>query len=181
VSPSTAAGRVHAVRGLSFDIAPGETLAVVGESGCGKSVAMLSLLGLATGARVSGLALFEGRNLLCAEPRELRAVRGARVGMIFQNPLTSLHPFYRIGAQIAEAIQAHEPVSRSVARRRAMELLQLVGIAGAERRVDDYPHEFSGGMLQRVMIAMAIALSPRLLTADEPTTALDVTMWRSIS
>jgi oligopeptide/dipeptide ABC transporter ATP-binding protein len=180
VSFSTPDGIVEAVRGVSFQVNRGKTLGIVGESGSGKSVATQTVAGLTRGARVSGRAIFEGRDLLTLSAAELRAIRGPGIAMIFQNPLTSLHPFYRIGWQIAEMVRAHESVSAESARKRAIELLGHVGIPGPERRVDDYPHQFSGGMLQRAMIAMALALQPRLLIADEPTTALDVTVQAQI-
>jgi oligopeptide/dipeptide ABC transporter ATP-binding protein len=180
VSFSTADGLVQAVRGVSFGVEPGETLGIVGESGSGKSVTALTLLGLTRGAEVSGSARFDGRDLLTLPGDEMRKVRGAQIAMIFQDPLTSLHPQYRIGWQIAEMIRAHAEVDRRSARRRAIELLGLVGVPRPEQRVDDFPHEFSGGMRQRAMIAMAIALSPRLLIADEPTTALDATVQAQI-
>jgi oligopeptide/dipeptide ABC transporter ATP-binding protein len=180
VSFRTPDGVVEAVRGVSFSVDRGKTLGVVGESGSGKSVATQSIAGLTRGARVSGQAMFEGRDLLRMSAAELRAIRGPGIGMIFQNPLSSLHPFYRIGWQIEEMIRTHESVSKERARTRAIELLGLVGIPRPERRVDDYPHQFSGGMLQRAMIAMALALQPRLLIADEPTTALDVTVQAQI-
>jgi len=180
VSFHTPDGVVEAVRGVSFGVERGRTLGIVGESGSGKSVATQTVAGLTRGARVSGRALFEGRDLLKMSAAELRAVRGPGIAMIFQNPLSSLHPFYRIGWQITEVIHAHESVSREAARRRAIELLGLVGIPQPDKRVDDYPHQFSGGMLQRAMIAMALALRPRLLIADEPTTALDVTVQAQI-
>ncbi len=173
-------GPLEAVRGVDLDVPSGTVVGVVGESGSGKSVTMLSMLGLIQGAQVSGQALFEGRDLLGMSASELRKVRGARIAMVFQDPLSSLHPHYRVGWQIAEMIRAHEPVSRAQARRRAVELLAMVGIPQPEQRVDDYPHQFSGGMRQRVMIAMALALHPRLLIADEPTTALDVTVQLQI-
>jgi peptide/nickel transport system ATP-binding protein len=171
---------VEAVRGISFAVDRGKTLGIVGESGSGKSVATQTMVGLTRGARISGQALFEGRDLLSMPQDELRSIRGRGIAMIFQNPLTSLHPFYKIGWQIVEMIQAHEPMSAKQARTRAIELLGLVGIARPEQRVDEYPHQFSGGMLQRSMIAMALALNPRLLIADEPTTALDVTVQAQI-
>jgi oligopeptide/dipeptide ABC transporter ATP-binding protein len=180
VSFATADGVVQAVRGVSFDVEPGRTLGIVGESGSGKSVATQTILGLTQGARVSGQALFRGRDLLTMEPEQLRRVRGAEIAMIFQDPLSSLHPQYRVGWQIVEAIQAHEQVSKRDARLRVIELLGRVGIPQPARRVDDYPHQFSGGMRQRAMIAMAISLNPKLLIADEPTTALDVTVQAQI-
>ena len=173
-------GVLEAVSGLSFSVARGQVLGIVGESGSGKSVATQTMVGLTRGARVTGEALFEGHNLLAMSPDQLRAVRGRGIAMVFQNPLSSLHPLYRIGWQIAEMIQAHEPATKAQARARAIELLGLVGIPHPDRRVDDYPHQFSGGMLQRAMIAMALALNPRLLVADEPTTALDVTVQAQI-
>ena len=180
VSFHTSDGVVEAVRGVSFGVDRGKTLGIVGESGSGKSVATQTVAGLTRGARVSGKAVFEGRDLLTMPLAEIRSIRGPGIGMIFQNPLSSLHPFYRIGWQIIEMIRAHESASKEQARKRAIELLGLVGIPRPERRVDDYPHQFSGGMLQRAMIAMALALRPRLLIADEPTTALDVTVQAQI-
>jgi oligopeptide/dipeptide ABC transporter ATP-binding protein len=180
VSFPTPDGVLHAVSGLSFSVDRGKTLGIVGESGSGKSVATQAMVGLTRGARISGEAIFEGRDLLRMSPGELRAVRGRGIAMIFQNPLSSLHPLHRVGWQIVELIQAHDSVSGRRARERAIELLGLVGIARPDRRVDDYPHQFSGGMLQRAMIAMALALDPRLLIADEPTTALDVTVQAQI-
>jgi peptide/nickel transport system ATP-binding protein len=180
VSFPSRAGVVEAVRGLSFSVARGRTLAVVGESGSGKSVAVQTVVGLTRAARISGTARFGDVDLLAAGGETLRAIRGARIGMIFQNPRSSLHPFYRTGWQVVEAIRAHERVSRRAARERAIELFSQVGIAEPHQRVDAYPHEMSGGMLQRVMIAMAVALRPALLIADEPTTALDVTVQAQI-
>ncbi|MGC8628345.1 MAG: ABC transporter ATP-binding protein [Acidimicrobiales bacterium] len=180
VSFPTPDGLVEAVRGVSFAVEVGKTLGVVGESGSGKSVAAQTVIGLTRGARVSGSALFEGRDLLQMSRKELREVRGSKIGMVFQDPLSSLHPFYRVGWQVSEAIRAHEKVSKAVARRRAVELLGLVGIPHPERRVDDYPHQFSGGMRQRAMIAIALALNPSLVIADEPTTALDVTVQAQV-
>jgi peptide/nickel transport system ATP-binding protein len=180
VSFDTADGIVQAVRGLSFGVERGRTLGIVGESGSGKSVATQTIVGLTQGARISGHAHFEGRDLLRVDAEELRRIRGAEIALIFQDPLSSLHPLYRIGWQIVEAIRAHRAISKNAARRRAIELLQQVGIPRPERRVDDYPHQFSGGMRQRAMIAMALALNPKLLIADEPTTALDVTVQAEI-
>jgi peptide/nickel transport system ATP-binding protein len=180
VSFETADGVVQAVRGISFGVERGGTLGIVGESGSGKSVSALTILGLTQGASISGSATFQGRELLAMRADELRAVRGADIAMIFQDPLSSLHPHYRVGWQIAEMISVHEDMPRRQLRRRAIELLGLVGIARPESRVDDYPHQFSGGMRQRAMIAMALALNPKVLIADEPTTALDVTVQAQI-
>jgi peptide/nickel transport system ATP-binding protein len=181
VSFDTPDGTVRAVRGLSFDVEAGQTLAVVGESGSGKSVATQTITGLTRGAQVSGTAYFDGTDLITADQATLRRLRGAQIGMIFQDPLSSLHPQYRIGWQIVEMIRAHDlTISKQAARKRAAELLTLVGIPRAAERIDDYPHQFSGGMRQRVMIAMAMALDPALLIADEPTTALDVTVQAQV-
>ncbi|WP_020576603.1 ABC transporter ATP-binding protein [Actinopolymorpha alba] len=181
VSFRTHDGVVRAVRGVSFDLAKGKTLAIVGESGSGKSVSTQAIVGLVRGAEVSGRATFAGKDLLTMNAEELRRIRGARIGMIFQDSLSSLHPYYRIGWQIVEMIRAHDgSVSRAEGRDRAVDLLRRVGIPHAERRVDDYPHQFSGGMRQRALIAMAMALGPELLIADEPTTALDVTVQAQV-
>ena len=180
VSFPTADGIVQAVRGLSFDVDQGRTLGIVGESGSGKSVATQSIVGLTEGARITGQAYFKGRDLLHTSAEQLRHVRGAEIALIFQDPLSSLHPLYRVGWQIVEAIQAHERIGKSEARLRAVELLRRVGIPQPESRIDEYPHQFSGGMRQRAMIAMALALNPKLLVADEPTTALDVTVQAQI-
>jgi oligopeptide/dipeptide ABC transporter ATP-binding protein len=180
VSFASADGIVQAVRGLSFDVDQGKTLGIVGESGSGKSVATQSIVGLTEGAAISGEAYFNGRNLLGMSSEQLRHVRGAEIALIFQDPLSSLHPLYRVGWQIVEAIQAHERIGKQEARQRAIELLRRVGIPQPESRVDEYPHQFSGGMRQRAMIAMALALNPKLLVADEPTTALDVTVQAQI-
>ncbi|MCW2599260.1 MAG: transporter ATP-binding protein [Frankiales bacterium] len=180
VSFSTPDGVLRAVRGISFAVDPGETLGIVGESGSGKSVSTQTIVGLTQGARISGTARFEGKDLLTMSESELRTVRGAEIAMIFQDPLSSLHPHYRVGWQIVEMIRAHEAVSKKEARKRAVELLGLVGIPSPSQRVDDFPHQFSGGMRQRAMIAMALALNPKLLIADEPTTALDVTVQAQI-
>jgi peptide/nickel transport system ATP-binding protein len=180
---ATEAGRVQAVDGVSFELAPGEVLAIVGESGSGKSVTAQTIMGLtrSPNARIEGSVLFRGRELAGASDAELREVRGEEIAMVFQDPMTSLNPVYRVGDQIAEAIRAHRPqVSEDEARRRAAELLDSVGIPDAERRASSYPHEFSGGMRQRAMIAMALALDPSVLIADEPTTALDVTIQAQI-
>jgi peptide/nickel transport system ATP-binding protein len=173
-------GVVKAVDGVNFSLERGQTLGIVGESGSGKSVTNLAIVGLARGGRISGEVLFNGRDLLKMHPAELRDVRGKQIAMIFQDPLSSLHPYYKVGAQIAEMIRAHEKVSKKDARGRSIELLRLVGIPRPERRVDDYPHQFSGGMRQRAMIAMALALDPAVLIADEPTTALDVTVQAQV-
>jgi peptide/nickel transport system ATP-binding protein len=181
VSFRTADGIVQAVRGLSFDVDTGKTLGIVGESGSGKSVSTQTIMGLVRGARVSGTALFEGRDLLTMDGNDLQHIRGAEVGMIFQDPLSSLHPYYKVGWQIGEMIRQHDKsVSKAQAHTRATDLLRLVGIPQPDRRVDDYPHQFSGGMRQRAMIAMAMALNPKLLIADEPTTALDVTVQAQV-
>ncbi len=175
-------GVVKAVNGLSFSLEAGKTLGIVGESGSGKSISALTLMGLTKrmGATVSGSASFAGRDLVSLDEHELRELRGKEMAMIFQDPLASLHPLYRVGAQIVEAIQTHRKVRKSDARARATELLELVGISDPKRRLDEYPHEFSGGMRQRAMIAMALANEPTLLIADEPTTALDVTVQAQI-
>jgi peptide/nickel transport system ATP-binding protein len=175
-------GIVHAVDGITYQVHRGRTLGIVGESGSGKTVASLTTLGLTRrqGARISGRILFEGRDLVALPERELRAIRGNEIAMVFQDPLSSLHPFYTVGTQLIEAVRAHRDVSKESARARAVELLGLVGIPDPTRRVEDYPHEFSGGMRQRAMIAMALANEPKLLIADEPTTALDVTVQAQI-
>ncbi len=173
---------IHAVNGVDLDVAPGEVFALVGESGSGKSVSMLSVMGLVESppAEVTGSITFGGRQLLGLPRREMNAIRGRDIGMVFQDPMSSLNPVHRVGRQIMEAIRLHEAVSKDEARKRAIDLLDRVGIPSASRRVDDYPHEFSGGMRQRVMIAIALACNPSLLIADEPTTALDVTIQRQI-
>ncbi len=178
----TSRGPVYAVNGISFDIAPGETLGIVGESGCGKSVTSLALLGiLARNGRVSrGSAMFGGRDLLQLSDAELRRIRGKEIAMIFQDPMTSLNPVLTVGRQIREALETHFGMDRSTADRRATDLLDQVGIPSARVRLKDYPHQFSGGMRQRAMIAMALACEPKLLIADEPTTALDVTIQAQI-
>jgi oligopeptide/dipeptide ABC transporter ATP-binding protein len=178
----TRRGTIHAVNGVSFDIAPGETLGIVGESGCGKSVTSLALLGILprAGKVTSGRAIFGGRDLLHLSDRQLRGVRGKEIAMIFQDPMTSLNPVLTIGRQIAEALETHFGMKRKAAQQRAAELLDRVGIPAANKRVRDYPHQFSGGMRQRAMIAMALACRPKLMIADEPTTALDVTIQAQI-
>jgi oligopeptide/dipeptide ABC transporter ATP-binding protein len=179
----TEAGRVQAVDGVSFEVAPGEVLAIVGESGSGKSVTAQTIIGLTRShnSRIEGSVWLEGEELLDADDEALRSVRGERIGMVFQDPMTSFNPVYRVGDQIVEAIRTHrEETSKEEGRRRAVELLDSVGIPDADRRVDDYPHQFSGGMRQRAMIAMALSLDPELLIADEPTTALDVTIQAQV-
>jgi oligopeptide/dipeptide ABC transporter ATP-binding protein len=178
----TARGIVHAVNGLSFQIAPGETLGIVGESGCGKSVTALAILGILarSGRAVEGRALFEGRDLLGLSDRELRGIRGREIAMIFQDPMTSLNPVLTIGRQIRETLETHFGMKKDAATKRAAELLEQVGIPSPDLRLKDYPHQFSGGMRQRAMIAMALACEPKLLIADEPTTALDVTIQAQI-
>jgi peptide/nickel transport system ATP-binding protein len=175
-------GVVHAVDGISYDVPAGGTLGIVGESGSGKTVAALTAMGLTrrAGARISGRILFAGRDLLALSEEEMRRLRGNEIAMVFQDPLSSLHPLYTVGAQIVEAIRAHRNTSKAQSRARAIELLGLVGLREPARRVDEYPHELSGGMRQRAMIAMALANEPRLLIADEPTTALDVTVQAQI-
>jgi oligopeptide transport system ATP-binding protein len=175
-------GMVKAVDGINFEVEKGETLGIVGESGCGKSVTCLTIMGLnpPKNTITSGQALWKGEDLLTANSRRLRDIRGNEVSMIFQDPMTSLNPVHSIGKQLIEAVQLHRDVSKKVARRRALELLKAVGIPKAEQRIDDYPHQFSGGMRQRVMIAMALSCDPKLLIADEPTTALDVTIQAQI-
>ena len=181
VSFKTPDGIVQAVRGMSFQVDAGQTLGIVGESGSGKSVSTQTIMGLTRGARISGRALFEGRDLLTLPREQLQKIRGAEIGMIFQDPLSSLHPYYRVGWQITEMIRQHDrSMSKAGARARAVDLLRMVGIPQPDRRVDDYPHQFSGGMRQRAMIAMAMSLNPKLLIADEPTTALDVTVQAQV-
>ena len=181
VSFRTPDGVVQAVRGASFSIEPGATLGVVGESGSGKSVCAQALLGLHTRASVSGSAVFGDHDLLALPEPALREIRGRQISMIFQDPLTSLHPLHRIGWQIAEVITAHSPgTGKKAVRQRVIELLGEVGIPAPAARVDSYPHQFSGGMRQRAMIAMALALRPELVIADEPTTALDATVQAQI-
>jgi oligopeptide transport system ATP-binding protein len=178
----TGRGIIHAVNGVSFDIAPGETLGIVGESGCGKSVTSLALLGILprAGRVTNGSARFEGRDLIGLSDDELRTIRGKDIAMIFQDPMTSLNPVLTIGRQIREALETHFDMEKKEAEQRAGELLDRVGIPSAKMRLRDYPHQFSGGMRQRAMIAMALACEPKLLIADEPTTALDVTIQAQI-
>jgi oligopeptide transport system ATP-binding protein len=179
---ATRRGTVYAVNGITFDIAPGETLGIVGESGCGKSVMSLAILGLiaANGRIESGQADFEGVDLLRQSDRALRRIRGREIAMIFQDPMTSLNPVLTVGRQIREALETHFDMNRKAATARAAELLDRVGIPSPDARLRDYPHQFSGGMRQRAMIAMALACRPKLLIADEPTTALDVTIQAQI-
>ncbi len=179
----TRGGEVHAVNSVSFDLKPGELLGVVGESGSGKSVTMMSLIGLLPSPPADvreGQVLFDGQDLLTCTPDTLRSIRGARIGFIFQDPMTSLNPVFNVGFQIMEPLRKHMKLSKAKAADRAVELLELVGIPDARRRLDDYPHQFSGGMRQRVMIAIALACDPQVLIADEPTTALDVTIQAQI-
>jgi peptide/nickel transport system ATP-binding protein len=182
VSFRTDDGIVHAVDGISYQVQEGETLGIVGESGSGKTVSSLTTLGLtrSRGSQIEGKIMFGGHDLVAMSTDDLRKVRGNDVAMIFQDPLSSLHPFYKVGWQLVEAMQAHRSISKRAARGRAAELLHLVGIPDPQRRVDQYPHEFSGGMRQRAMVAMALANDPKLLIADEPTTALDVTVQAQI-
>jgi oligopeptide transport system ATP-binding protein len=177
-------GIVHAVNGVSFSVDEGETLGLVGESGCGKSVSVLSVMRLIPtppGKISSGQVLFQGRDLLKVNDEEIRSVRGNKIAMVFQDPMTSLNPVLTINTQISEALELHLGMTKDQARKRGIELLKMVGIPEAEGRIDDYPHQFSGGMRQRVMIAMALSCSPQLLIADEPTTALDVTIQAQIT
>jgi peptide/nickel transport system ATP-binding protein len=182
VSFRTEDGTVKAVDGVSLEVAESETLGIVGESGSGKSVTMMSVMRLINdpNMRVEGEVLYKGRDLMKLSQDQIREIRGSGIAMIFQDPMTSLNPVYRVGWQIAEQIRAHEKISAKAAHDRATELLRAVGIPHAQERVDDYPHQFSGGMRQRVMIAMAISCNPDLLIADEPTTALDVTIQAQI-
>jgi peptide/nickel transport system ATP-binding protein len=179
---ATEDGIVHAVDGVDFELSRGEVLGIVGESGSGKSVTAMTLLGLTRdrNTRFEGEVLYKGRNVLELSEDELQEVRGNEMSMIFQDPMTSLNPVYTVGTQICEAIRVHERADKNTARRRAIDLLRQVGIPNADERVDNYPHEFSGGMRQRAMIAMALACNPDVLIADEPTTALDVTIQAQI-
>jgi peptide/nickel transport system ATP-binding protein len=179
---TTEDGIVHAVDGVDFELDRGKVFGIVGESGSGKSVTAMTILGLTRDKNTAfeGEVVYKGQNLLALPESRLRDVRGNEIAMIFQDPMTSLNPVYKVGDQIIEAIVTHEDVSKTVARRRAAELLRQVGIPNAEQRVDDYPHQFSGGMRQRAMIAMALSCNPDVLIADEPTTALDVTIQAQI-
>jgi peptide/nickel transport system ATP-binding protein len=182
VSFRTMDGVVHAVDGISYAVEAGKTLGIVGESGSGKTVSSLTALGLTRGKNttIKGRITFDGQDMVTLPDDKLRSVRGNDMAMIFQDPLSALHPFYKVGTQLVEAMRAHRNISKSAARTRAAELLDLVGIPDPKRRVDQYPHEFSGGMRQRAMIAMALSNEPKLLIADEPTTALDVTVQAQI-
>ena len=179
---TTEDGVVHAVDGVSFELERGKVLGIVGESGSGKSVTAMTIMGLTrdVNSRFRGEVNYQGRNLLEVSDTEMQNFRGNEIGMIFQDPMTSLNPVYRIGEQIVEAIQAHEPLDKRTAQRRSVELLRQVGIPNPESRVDDFPHQFSGGMRQRAMIAIALSCNPAILIADEPTTALDVTIQAQI-
>lgn len=183
VSFHTYAGEVKAVRGVSFHVNKGEAVAIVGESGCGKSVtaqSLMKLIPMPPGEIKAGQILFNGEDIVSKSKREMEKIRGKEMGMIFQDPMTSLNPTMTIGSQIQEGLIKHEKISRAAARVRAIELLEMVNIPQPEKRIDQYPHEFSGGMRQRAMIAIALACSPKLLIADEPTTALDVTIQAQI-
>ncbi len=179
----TEGGVVKAVDGVSYDVQEGETLGIVGESGCGKSVSALSIMRLVAnppGRIVGGEVLFQGEDLLKMDDDEMRHIRGNRIAMVFQEPMTSLNPTLTIGRQLTEPLELHQGMNMTAARKRAVELLELVGIPDSARRLDDYPHQFSGGMRQRVMISIALSCDPRLLIADEPTTALDVTIQAQV-
>jgi oligopeptide transport system ATP-binding protein len=183
VSFKTYAGEVKAVRGVSFHVDRGETVAVVGESGCGKSVTMqaiMRLIPMPPGVIKNGTIVFDGKDITKLSEKEMEHVRGSEISMVFQDPMTSLNPTMKVGAQIAEGLIKHQKMHPKQAREKAIEMLKMVGIPNAEKRVDQYPHEFSGGMRQRAMIAIALACNPKLLIADEPTTALDVTIQAQI-
>ncbi len=183
VSFTTYAGEVQAVRGVSFDLHKAETIGIVGESGCGKSVTVQSLMRLIPmppGVIKHGEVIFNGQDIIKLSDREMRNVRGSEIGMIFQDPMTSLNPTMKIGTQITEGLKKHQKMNTADAKKRAIEMLQLVGVPTPEKRINQYPHEFSGGMRQRAMIAIALACNPKLLIADEPTTALDVTIQAQI-
>lgn len=182
VNFDTQDGVVHAVDNVSYKVEKGKTLAIVGESGSGKSVSSLALMGLlnSSKATITGTVNFAGQELISADPEEVRKLRGLNIAMIFQDPLSALHPFYTIGAQLVEAVQVHHEISDEEARARSKAMLERVGISSVEQRLDEYPHQLSGGMRQRVMIAMALINNPELLIADEPTTALDVTVQAQI-
>lgn len=182
VSFETEDGVVHAVDNVSYTVEKGKTLAIVGESGSGKSVSSLALMGLlnSSKATISGEVNFAGKELISADPEDVRKLRGLNIAMIFQDPLSALHPFYTIGAQLIEAVQVHHKISDDEARARAKTMLERVGISSVDQRLDEYPHQLSGGMRQRVMIAMALINNPEVLIADEPTTALDVTVQAQI-
>ena len=179
----TSQGVVKAVDGVSYNVAPGQTVALVGESGCGKTMSALSIMRLVPkpqGSIIGGEIIFEGRDLLTLKDEEMRRIRGAEIAMIFQEPMSSLNPVLTIGRQITETLEAHSAVSKEEARERALDLLRLVGIPDPVQRLSEYPHQFSGGMRQRVMIAIALSCKPKLILADEPTTALDVTIQAQI-
>src|SRR3989304_2593068 len=179
----TQEGVVKAVDGITYDLQEGETMGLVGESGCGKSVSALSLMRLVAdppGKIVGGEIEFQGRDILKMPEDEMRSIRGNRMAMIFQEPMTSLNPVLTIGRQLSETLELHRHMDKQASRKRSVELLQMVGIPEADSRIDDYPHQFSGGMRQRVMIAMALSCDPKLLLADEPTTALDVTIQAQV-
>ena len=179
---ATDAGSVQSVRGITFHVGKGESLGIVGESGCGKSVTMLSIMGLLedNASRQANALLFDGEDLLKKSPREMRKIQGNRIGMIFQDPMTSLNPLFTVGEQIRGPLMRHQKLSRKEAEKKALVMLEAVGLPSPERRLKQYPHEFSGGMRQRIIIAIALACNPKLIIADEPTTALDVTIQAQI-